>query len=480
MKKKIVFISIVVIMSIIALGQTVNENYESPFVNVVEVAAPAVVKVDTVTTTTSSYNNEEYPEFFDDFFKRFFSYPDNPQEEYKQYGLGSGFIISEDGYIVTNEHVVGGADEITVSLLDGREYKAKYIGGDEELDIAVIQISPEGEELPIVDLGDSDDINVGEWAIAIGNPLGFQHTVTVGVVSATGRHIQKPDYSGYYSNLIQTDANINPGNSGGPLLNIHGEVIGINTAIVSSDIGTTLGFAIPINNVKRYLDSLIENGEATKGYLGIYFRSITEEDINSLGLKVKKGALVTDVVDGSPADIAGIQPLDVITKVQNIDVSSSDELVASIHSFPAGSEAEITINRDGEILILPVTFGESEISQETNIGDNTTNEEKAIDEGIAAELGFNVGNIDKDQIEKYDLNPNLKGVIITSITPGKIGEMLGLSAGDVITEIRINGAKYSIGSVSIYNDTINKIMKNDYVAMIVVSNGIKTILSFKY
>jgi len=195
---------------------------------------------------------------------------------------------------------------------------------------------------------------------------------------------------------------------------------------------------------------------------------------------VKKGALVTDVVDGSPADIAGIQPLDVITKVQNIDVSSSDELVASIHSFPAGSEAEITINRDGEILILPVTFGESEISQETNIGDNTTNEEKAIDEGIAAELGFNVGNIDKDQIEKYDLNPNLKGVIITSITPGKIGEMLGLSAGDVITEIRINGAKYSIGSVSIYNDTINKIMKNDYVAMIVVSNGIKTILSFKY
>ncbi len=476
--KKILFITFILFIGIMTLGQKVNEDYESPFVNVVEVAAPAVVKVDVVTTTSYNYS-EEYPEFFDDFFKRFFSYPDVPEEEYKQYGLGSGFIISEEGYILTNEHVVGNADEITVSLLDGREYKAKYIGGDTELDIAVIQISPEGEELPIVELGDSDSILVGEWAIAIGNPLGFQHTVTVGVVSATGRHIQKPDYSGYYSNLIQTDANINPGNSGGPLLNIHGEVIGINTAIVSPNVGTTLGFAIPINNVKRYLTSLIENGEAVKGYLGIYFRSISEEDINSLGLKVKKGALVTDVVDDSPASLSGIQPLDVITKVQNIDISNSDELVAAIHSFPAGSETEITVNRDGEELVLPVTFGQPndyEQEEESSIGKEE--EEKETSKNI--NLGIEVEGISSEIIEKYELNPNVKGVVIVSVEQGKIGEMLGLSSGDVISELRINGTKYSIEDVSSFNEALEDIKKNDYVAIIVVTNGIKTILSFKY
>ncbi|HAY98110.1 MAG TPA: serine protease, partial [Mesotoga sp.] len=218
MKK--VFVVLVVVMLSVASLALVNEGYESPVINVVEAAGPAVVKVDVEATRKYSIRD---PYGFEEFFRRFFGeIPDQ-----KVTGVGSGFIFSKDGYIFTNEHVVAGADKISVSLLDGNVYPAKYIGGDAELDIAVIKIEPDGADLPIVEVGDSDSLRIGEWAIAIGNPFGLKHTVTLGVISAVGRQLPKPDGNGVYSNLIQTDAAINPGNSGGPLLNIYGQVIGI-------------------------------------------------------------------------------------------------------------------------------------------------------------------------------------------------------------------------------------------------------------
>ncbi|PHJ13576.1 serine protease, partial [Fervidobacterium sp. SC_NGM5_G05] len=240
-KVKILVFGILTTLFVLSFG-IVNADYQSPIVNVVKAAAPAVVKIDVVVQT------EVYIDpFIREFYKQFFG--DIPRQFEESDSVGSGFIISKEGYIVTNYHVVEGAKKITVTLLNGDTYDAQYIGGDEELDIAVIKISPK-KDLPVIELGDSDKLQIGEWAIAIGNPLGFQHAVTVGVISAVGRKIPKPDGSGYYTNLIQTDAAINPGNSGGPLLNIYGQVIGINTAIINPSQAMNIGFAIPINTAK--------------------------------------------------------------------------------------------------------------------------------------------------------------------------------------------------------------------------------------
>ncbi|KUK23064.1 MAG: Protease Do, partial [Thermotoga petrophila] len=246
------FLTIAVVLMLTSVFPYVNPDYESPIVNVVEACAPAVVKIDVVKTVKTSF----FDPYFEQFFKKWFGELP-PGFERRVASLGSGFIFDPEGYILTNYHVAGGADNITVTMLDGSKYDAEYIGGDEELDIAVIKIKASDKKFPYLEFGDSDKVKIGEWAIAIGNPLGFQHTVTVGVVSATNRRIPKPDGSGYYVGLIQTDAAINPGNSGGPLLNIHGEVIGINTAIVNPQEAVNLGFAIPINTVKKFLDTIL-------------------------------------------------------------------------------------------------------------------------------------------------------------------------------------------------------------------------------
>jgi len=304
--KKLTF-GLLLLLSVLSLA-IVNADYQNPIVNVVKVAAPAVVKIDVVVQT------EVYIDpFIREFYRQFFG--DIPRQFEESNSVGSGFIISKEGYIVTNYHVVKGAKKITVTMLNGDVYDAQYIGGDEELDIAVIKIKPT-KDLPVLEMGDSDKLQIGEWAIAIGNPLGFQHTVTVGVISATGRKIPKPDGSGYYTNLIQTDAAINPGNSGGPLLNIYGQVIGINTAIINPTQAMNIGFAIPINTAKRFINQIIATGRVEKAYLGVYVQTVTEALAKSLGLKVTKGVYVSQVEKDSPAAKAGIREGDVIVKLK--------------------------------------------------------------------------------------------------------------------------------------------------------------------
>jgi Do/DeqQ family serine protease len=442
----------------------VNPDYQSPVENVVEACAEAVVKIDVVSTQAYS----PFDSFTEEFFKRFFG--EIPETQRKRETLGSGFIFSKDGYILTNEHVVTSADQIKVTLLNGDEYEAKYIGGDKELDIAVIKIDPGEKELPILEIGDSDNISIGEWAVAIGNPLGFQHTVTVGVISAKGRQIQKPSGEGYYSNLIQTDASINPGNSGGPLLNIHGQVVGINTAIVSSQYGSALGFAIPINLAMRFVDQLIKTGMVEKAYLGVYGRTVDESTAKSIGLKVESGALVTDVIADSPADKAGLKTQDVIIKVNDLGIETFEELVAVVHSYPPESTVELTVNRFGEEITVEVKLGHQ------NDEEGKLDEERYEDN----RMGMVVGNIFPEDRERLSIPDEINGVIIREILSNNYASKLGLQKDDIIIKISINGQQLQVNKLQDYKEIVENVEQGDYVAVFIYRQGVRYIASFRY
>lgn len=332
-------------------GQAVAGTPEPDTIpDIVASASPAVVRIDTTITQT----NSQYDPFFNDpFFRDFFGdqlrTPSQPQETQ---GMGSGFIISTDGYILTNEHVISGADsiEVTVSSRE-KPYLAKKVGSDQELDLAVLKIEPDGE-LPTIAFGDSDSIAVGAWAIAIGNPYGLDHTVTVGVISAKERPISVEDRQ--YRNLLQTDASINPGNSGGPLLNLNGEVIGINTAINAEAQG--IGFAIPSNTVKDVYDELVSKGGVTHPWLGVYLQSVTEDIAQYYGLVEQTGAVVASTVSGGPASKAGLQRGDVIIQYNGVAIADPNSLIDQVTATPVGSQVEISFIRGGQTQSKVVTI----------------------------------------------------------------------------------------------------------------------------
>ena len=296
------------------------------FVSLAEQLKPAVVNIGTAKTVkprTPSYPGPQGPhgDMFEEFFERFFR--NAPQSPRKERSLGSGFIISQDGYILTNDHVVDGADEIKVKLSDGREFTGEIRGLDPKLDLALIKIDA-GEDLPVARLGDSEAIKVGEWVMAIGNPFGLEQTVTVGIVSAKGRVIG----AGPYDDFIQTDASINPGNSGGPLFNMRGEVVGINTAIVAQ--GQGIGFAIPVNMAKQIIPQLRDEGRVTRGWLGVTVQALNKELADSFGLDSTHGALVNEVIEDSPADKAGLKRGDIIVEYDGTRVDELNDLPLSL------------------------------------------------------------------------------------------------------------------------------------------------------
>ncbi len=448
------------VLMILALGlgvfAYVNPDYQSPVVAVVEYAAPAVVKVEAVRQTSSPFVDP----FMEEFFRRWFGY--SPFQGQQTTSLGSGFIFDKEGYILTNEHVVSNAKEITVTLLDGSAYKAEYVGGDAELDIAVIKINSD-KELHTLEFGDSDAIKIGEWAIAIGNPLGFQHTVTIGVVSATGRRIPKPDGSGYYTNLIQTDAAINPGNSGGPLLNIHGQVIGINTAIVNPEQGINLGFAIPINTVKRFINQLVETGKAQKAYLGVRVMTVTSELVKALGLKVDKGVLIVQVLDSSPAQKAGLKENDVVIKFDGTSVTSDAELVSLIRNHVPGDTVTLVVNRAGKEMTFTITLGSS------------TDETPTTTVRASEFAGLVVDEITNADRETYQIPASISGVIVRQVKQSS-----QIQVGDVIYQIAVSGRTHQIDSVKDWNSIVEKIKQGDFVAFFVYRKGAKMIYSFTY
>ncbi|WGS65625.1 Do family serine endopeptidase [Marinitoga aeolica] len=456
--KKIVVAMTAVLLMVVSSFAFVNPNYVSPVVNVVKEAAPAVVNIEAV-----GHRKASIDPFFEDFYKRFFGEsPWTQDREFK--ALGTGFIFDKRGYILTNYHVVENADEITVTTLEGKKYKAKYVGGDGDLDIAVLQVKTK-DELPVIELGDSDNIEIGEWAIAIGNPLGFKHTVTLGVVSAVHRKIPKPDGNGAYADLIQTDAAINPGNSGGPLLNIHAQVIGINTAIVNPTQGQNLGFAIPINFAKRFAESLINTGKVSKAYLGVYIQNVTESLAKTFGLKVTKGAFVSDIEKGSPADKVGIKPGDVIVKIDNKEIDSADELVYIVKTYPAGQSINVVVNRKGKEITYTVTLAEREEFA------------KATEDYY---LGLKVRDLTPEDINELKLPKDMYGVRVEEVKEGSEAQYVNIKKGDIIMEMYVNGKGEKLESVKDFQKLASNIKKGDYVGFIIYRDGYRASVYFSY
>src|SRR5712691_5374244 len=371
---------------------------------------------------------------FEEFFRRFFG--DRPPPG-QQRSLGSGFIISEDGYIITNHHVVGDADKITVRLSDKEEYNAKVVGSDEKTDIAVVKIEPK-HPLHAVPLGSSADIQVGDWVMAIGNPFGLEQTVTAGIVSAKGRVIG----AGPYDDFIQTDASINPGNSGGPLLNLKGEVVGINSAIFSQSGGNIgIGFAIPIDLAKSVVGQLKEKGKVTRGWLGVSIQSVTPELAKSFGLKEPSGALVAEVTKDSPAEKAGFERGDIITAFNSNPIKDSHELPAVVARTPVGDKAQVTILRGGKEKTLTVKLGEL-----------TDQQAKAASEEESGESwGMTVSSLSSEAARRFQLDRNKKGVVVTEVDPGSSSELAGIQPGDIIEEVN----RQPIESVENFNKAMS-------------------------
>ena len=396
-------------------------GFPPSFADLAEKVKPAVVNIST--TKTVKVPGNPFRQFFGhgdqgpfgDFFRRYFN--EVPDREMKQQSLGSGFIIDRDGYIVTNNHVVDEAEEIKVKLSDGREMKAKVIGRDSKTDLALIKISSTFENLPVLILGDSDSIRVGDWVMAVGNPFGLAQTVTQGIISATGRVIG----SGPYDDFLQTDAPINPGNSGGPLVNLKGEVIGINTAIVPG--GQGLGFAIPSNLAKSVVAQIREHGKVVRGWLGVTIQSVTPELAKSFGLKEAKGALVSDVAAGGPAEVAGVKQGDVIVRFNGKSVDTSIALPRMVAETPVGSTVPLTVVRGGKEITLTVKIAE------------LTEEKLAAQAGGTEQaLGMKVGELSPRVREMFGIRAK-SGVVVLNVEQGSVAEEAGIEPGDVIVEV---------------------------------------------
>ena len=396
------------------------------FVSLAEKLMPATVNISTSTAPKrkmQQYHNfqgdERLREFFgDDFFERFFD--QMPQGDTPSKSLGSGFIIDKEGYIITNNHVIEGADEIRVKLSDKEEFEATIVGKDKKTDIALIKIAPP-PGLPVVTLGDSDSLKVGEWVMAIGNPFGLDQTVTVGIVSAKWRKLGM----GPYEDFIQTDAAINQGNSGGPLFNTRGEVVGVNTAIFSTSGGNIgIGFATPINLAKSVVKQLKEKGRVVRGWLGVIVQTVTPDLAKSFGLDQKEGALVADIDAAGPAAAAGIRKGDIIVAFNGNPIKEMDQLPLLVAQTPVGSKGELTIIRDGKKISKAVEIGE--LKDEEGIAQ--------ADEGGSDDIGMELSDITDALARRYDIE-EAEGVLVTFVEPASPAAQAGVRPGDVITQV---------------------------------------------
>ncbi|MBN1443353.1 MAG: DegQ family serine endoprotease, partial [Planctomycetes bacterium] len=402
------------------------EDLSRAFKSVAKALKPSVVNISSTKVVRSGFPRGAIPfdsplrEFFgEDFFGR--QFPQLPQEGQKQQGLGSGVIVSEDGYILTNNHVVADADEVEVRLSDERTFTAKVVGTDPKTDVAVIKIDAKG--LTPAALGDSDELEVGEWVIAVGNPFGLTQTITSGIVSAKGRgNVGIVDYGDF----IQTDAAINPGNSGGPLVNLKAEVVGINTAIFSRSGGFMgIGFAIPINMARQIKDTILKDGKVVRGYLGVIIQNLSEDLARSFGYEGRKGALVSRVQPGSPAGKAGLREGDIVAKYDGRAVEDVDDLRNQVAATAPGTEVDLVIFRDGEEKELTLQIGELESGVAAAKG-----------EVPSETLGMTTRTLSPELAKRYGLDPDLGGVLVESVTPLGSADKAGIARGDLILSVQ--------------------------------------------
>jgi serine protease Do len=424
--------------------------------NVVNISSSKVVK---------TRNQMQLPEGMeqDPFFQQFFgqqfggrgrggNIPDMPQKQ-RERSLGSGVIVSPEGYILTNNHVVDGATDVKVTLSDKREFKADVVGTDPKTDIAVLKLT--GEKFNAITLGDSGKVQVGDYALAIGDPFGVGQTVTMGIVSAKGRGgLGIEDYEDF----IQTDAPINPGNSGGALVNDRGELVGINTAILSHGSGGNegIGFAIPINLARNVMGQIIDHGKVTRGYIGVVIQPITPNMSKALNLDKMQGALVGDVTPKGPAKDAGVQRGDVITAINGNTVNDSNELRNTISMMQPGQTVKLTINRNGSTKDIDVKLGELPLSKEeaANGSDNSSSKESM--------KGITVETLDSDTAQQLQLPESTKGVVVTGVDPSSPAADAGLRKGDVIQEVNHQPVK----SASEFNAAMSKAEKSGTLLLV--------------
>ncbi len=407
---------------------------------VAETVIDAVVNISTSQTVDSKVGpmpqlppGSPFEEFFDEFFKNRRGQGDNPNREHtprRVNSLGSGFIIDASGIVVTNNHVISDADEINVILNDGAKLKAEIIGRDQKTDIALLRVKPD-RPLKAVKFGDSDKLRLGEWVIAIGNPFSLGGSVTAGIVSARNRDIN----SGPYDNYIQTDAAINRGNSGGPLFNLEGEVIGVNTAIISPSGGSIgIGFAVPSKTALPVIEQLRQFGETRRGWLGVRIQQVTDEIADSLGMKQTRGALVAGVDDKGPAKPAGIEPGDVIVKFDGHDIKEMRDLPRVVADTPVGKDVQVTVVRKGKEETKTVRLGRLEDGEKKPAlaKNEGTPDEKSV---VKKTLGLDLSNLTEDLRKRYKIKDTVKGVVITAVEGGSAAADKRLSAGDVVVEV---------------------------------------------
>lgn len=447
-----------------------EKKIESDFTSVAKVAIPAVVSIKVkMSPKKSEYSlrrgfsdenssqDDPFGFFNDDFFNRFFNAPRQKEQSLTpQIGQGSGFIISQDGYIITNNHVVKDADTISVLLKDGREFTAKVIGQDSNTDVALIKI--EAKDLPFLKLGNSDALEIGQWVVAIGNPLGLQASLTVGVVSAKGRSdldlVTLEDF-------IQTDAAINRGNSGGPLLNLSGEVVGVNTAIASSSGGYMgIGFAIPSSMVHYVIEQLMTTGKVSRGYLGVVLQKVDNNLADAFGLSKIEGGLVADVTKDSPAEKAGLKQGDVILKYNDHNLENISAFRNAIALYQPGKEMALKVKRDGKIfdlkvIIAPFPDAETLANKSQKLGLEV--------EDLTPEIAQNLGYTSE------------KGVVVTGVQPNSQAGLLGVKRGQLI--VGVNHKK--VTSTNQFTEALKDVKEGDTVLLLIKSGQIMRYIALK-
>lgn len=441
----------------------VLDQLSNAFIEVAAKVTPSVVTV--YTEQKVKINRHPFFDFpLEDFFGR--PSPDRKKErEYTQKGLGSGIIVSKDGYILTNNHVVKEADEIKVKLNNNKEYEAEIVGTDARSDIAVIKIKT--NNLTPLPFGNSDYAKVGQWVLAVGSPLSdqLQNTVTAGIISATGRN--NVSITGY-GDFIQTDAAINPGNSGGPLVNLRGELIGINTAIFSRTGGYQgIGMAIPVNIANKVMNDLINFGKVKRGYIGVYIGDVTSEFAEAYDLEEAAGAVITQVQDDSPAEKAGIKNDDIVIAVDGDKIENANDLTTKIGMRKPDSKVKLTIIRDGKKKHISVTLGEFEEEQEISA---KSSESKSIEK-----MGLTVKNITAELKNRYNIPSGTKGVVVVGVESGSMLNRFGVTAGDVIDKIN----RKRIKNIDDYKEAIESVKEGDPVVLFLNRGDRRFTISFE-
>lgn len=426
------------------------------FSEVVRVVSPAVVNISSTKTI------RRHPSPFDELFDFLYPFPDGKSRRWREQSLGSGVIVSDNGYIVTNNHVIEKADDIRVIFVDKRNYKAKVVGSDPKTDIAIIKIDE--TNLPVIPWGDSDRLQVGEFVLAIGNPFGLSNTVTMGIISAIGRtDVGIADYE----NFIQTDAAINPGNSGGPLVNMRGELIGINTAIFSKTGGYQgIGFSVPSNMVRTVMDQLIKKGKVTRGWIGVTIQELTPEIAHKFGMSNAEGVLVTDVVKGGPAYKAGLMRGDIILEYNDKKVKDANLLRNIVAQSEINQQIKLKILRQGKEMSVSVTV--SELSSESaQVAPSSYNDK--MDSGSNVLAGITVMDINAVIAKQLKIQGDEKGVVIVNIQPGSSAQDRGLRKGDIIQEIN----RQQINNINDFNKVTSHLKADESILLFINRSGKK-------